>query len=320
MHSWQRTTNNEQNYKQMKTRSSLSSGIALLLMLLLPGKGEAQELNCQVNVVASQIQPADPDKFVELRREINEFMNHRQWTNVNVSGEERIDCSILINVTREISSDKYQASIQVQSRRPIYNTSYHSPILNYQDNNLTFEYAKYDNLNFDVNTFHSNLTSVLAFYAYLIIGLDFDSFSPMGGTPYFQNAQTIVVNAQNTDYQGWKSFESRQNRYWIIEDLLSGSLSSMRQGNYNYHRLGLDRLADEMESGRQQIMDALEKFRQAKRQKSFLHILDVLLNAKRDELINIFREAPASVKANAVNLLKELDPANSSDYDGIMEG
>lgn len=291
--------------------------IVLFPVVLLTGASlQAQELDCQVNVSASQVQTSDPDKFTELQKSVRQFMNDRKWTDRQVKVEERIECSILIIISDE-NSDEYRGSIQVQSRRPVYNTSYNSTVFNFKDDDFTFEYVKFQNLNFDVNSFQSNLTSVLAYYAYLIIGLDFDTFSPQGGTPYYQKAQTIVSNAQNINAKGWKSFESKQNRYWLIEDLLNGSLSSLRQGLYLYHRKGLDIMAEEMEKGRQQIVKALEMFQQAKKQKPFLHILDVLMNAKKDELINIFKKAPAMIKPKAVNILKEIDPSHSGDYDQI---
>ncbi|MFO8086376.1 MAG: DUF4835 family protein [Bacteroidales bacterium] len=291
--------------------------ISLFFILLLTGLStKAQELDCQVNVSASQLQTSDPDKFTELQKAVRQFMNDRKWTDRQFKVEERIECSILIVLSNE-NGDEYRGSIQVQSRRPVYNTSYNSTVFNFKDDDFTFEYVKFQNLNFDVNSFQSNLTSVLAYYAYLIIGLDFDTFSPEGGTPYFQDAQTIVSNAQNTDAKGWKSFESRQNRYWLVEDILNGSLSSLRQGLYLYHRQGLDIMAEEMEKGRQQIMKALEEFQQAKKQKPFLHILDVLMNAKKDEIINIFKQAPPTTKPKVVSILKEIDPSHSGDYDQI---
>ncbi|MCF8332210.1 MAG: DUF4835 family protein, partial [Bacteroidales bacterium] len=242
-----------------------------------------------------------------------------KWTNRKFKVEERIECSIMINIQKELSTDKFQASIQVQSRRPVYNTSYPSPILNFKDDDFDFEYVKFQSLNFDLNSFQSNLTSVLAYYAYLIIGLDFDTFSQEGGTPYLQNAQTIVSNAQNSEAKGWKSFESKQNRYWIIEDLLNGSLKSLRHGMYIYHRKGLDQMADNMEKGRQEVLNSLEKFKQARRQKPFLYILEVLMNAKKDEIINIFKKASPTARPKAVNLLKEIDPAHASEYDKINQ-
>lgn len=280
---------------------------------------QAQELNCRVNVNAQQVQSSDPQKFQELQKTINEFMNNRQWTNQKFKVEERIECSVFINIQSEPTTDKYKANIQVQSRRPVYNTSYNTTILNYKDNSFTFEYTKYQSLNFDINTFQSNLTSVLAYYAYLIIGLDFDTFSPMGGGPYLQKAQNIVSNAQNSDAKGWKSFESKKNRYWLVEDLLNSNIKALRQGMYVYHRKGLDQMAEEMNKGRQEVLKALEKIKQAKRQKSFLHILDVLMDAKKDELINIFKKAAPMEKTKAVNLLKEINPANSGEYEKIMK-
>lgn len=293
--------------------------IAFLFTSFSGLKLNAQELNCQVNVSATQVQTSDRQKFQELQKAVNQFMNDRKWTNRKFRVEERIECSIMINIQKELSTDKFQATLQVQSRRPVYNTSYNSPILNFKDEDFDFEYVKYQTLNFDLNTFQSNLTSVLAYYAYLIIGLDFDTFSQEGGTKYLQNAQTIVSNAQNSEAKGWKSFESKQNRYWIIEDLLNGSLKSMRHGMYIYHRKGLDQMADNIEKGRQEVLNALEQFKQARRQKPYLYILEVLMNAKKDEVINIFKKASSMLKPKAVNLLKEIYPAHASEYDKINQ-
>lgn len=294
--------------------------IIIALLALLSVSVSAQELDCRVNVNASQIQTSDRQKFMDMQKAINEFMNNRKWTNRKFGVEERIECSIMININKELGTDKYRANFAIQSSRPVFNTSYNTTILNMRDEGVIFEYARYEVLSFDVNSFQSNLTSVLGFYAYLIIGLDFDTFSPMGGTPFLQQAQTIVSNAQNAEDKGWTSFGGKQNRYWIIEDLLNGSLKSIREGMYIYHRQGLDVMAEEMEKGRQQVIKALEKFREARRQKSFLYILEVLMDSKADELVNIFKKAPPMSKPKAVNLLKEIDPPNIKEYDTIMEG
>ncbi|MGM0613677.1 MAG: DUF4835 family protein [Bacteroidota bacterium] len=296
------------------------SGLFFFLFLgLLSHNGQAQELDCQVNVSASQVQTSNRDRFDELQEAIKEFMNDRKWTDSKFNTEERIECSILIILKEEVSTDKFQATIQVQSRRPVYNTSYNTPLFNFKDDKFTFEYERYQNLNFDVNSFQSNLTSVLAYYAYLIIGLDFDTFSSLGGTDFYQNAQTIVNNAQNSDYKGWKSFEDKQNRYWIVEDLLNGSLEPLREGYYQYHRHGLDKMAEEEQEARKNILQSLEEFEKAKDQKSFLYILEVLMNTKKDELVNIFRKAPSTMQTKAIDKLKKVDPAHSGDYDKISQ-
>ncbi len=290
------------------------------VLLVLPfTAAQSQELDCQVNVSSSQVQAADKEIFTELQKSINEFLNNRKWTNRKFGVEERIECSMAIIIEKEAGPNMYNATLRVQSRRPVFNTSYSTPILNYKDTKFDFEYVKHQNLNFDINSFQSNLTSVLAYYAYLIIGLDFDSFSPLGGTPYLMNAQTIVANAQSSEFKGWKSFEDKNNRYWMVEDLLNRSLKSLREGIYLYHRQGLDQMAEEMEKGRQNVLKALMKFKEASRQKSFLHILDILVNAKKDEVINIFKKAPPMDKPKAVSVLKELDPTNSGDYENILK-
>lgn len=288
-------------------------------MSILSTDGQAQELNCQINVSASQVQTSNRERFDELQKTIKEFMNARKWTNHKFKVEERIECSIMIILKKEVATDKFQASIQVQSRRPVYNTSYNTPVFNFKDDNFTFEYERYQNLNFDINSFQSNLSSVLAYYAYLIIGLDFDTFSSLGGTPYYQNAQTIVNNAQNSEFKGWKSFENKQNRYWIVEDLLNGSLEPLREGYYQYHRHGLDKMAEEEQEARENILQSLEEFMKAKDQKSFLYILEVLMNTKKDELVHIFKKAPNTMQTKAIDKLKKVDPAHSGEYDKIAK-
>lgn len=297
-------------------------GFILIMVLLLGGINSnvhSQELNCRVNVMAQQLQASNQQKFRNLQKSIREFLNNQKWTNRKFKSHERIECSVLINLKKQISSTEYKANIQVQSRRPVYKTSYNSTILNYKDDDFTFEYAKNQTLKFDLNSFHSNLTSVLAYYAYLIIGLDFDTFSSLGGTQYLQNAQKIVSNAQNSDSKGWKSFESKKNRYWLVEDLLNSNIESLRKGMYIYHRKGLDEMAEEMNKGRQNVLKALKKFKEAKQQKSRLHIIEVLINSKKDELINIFKKASQTDKTEAVKLLKKVDPANAGEYDKILK-
>src|ERR1043165_7382768 len=202
----------------------------------------AQELNCQVNVIAANLQTTDPKVFETLKQAVYEFMNNRKWSNDNYKPEEKIECSMLINITQEISSDKFGAQITVQSNRPVFNSSYNSPMLYLADKDFQFQYAQYQPLDYTDNQFTSNLTSVLAYYAYLIIGFDYDSFSPKGGMPYFQKANSIVTSAQsnNNAGPGWKSYESVRNRYWIVYNLTNSKLDYIHTVIYKYHREGLD--------------------------------------------------------------------------------
>ena len=297
-------------------------GKLLLLALLVTAWGntiKSQELNCQVSINHSQIQSQDVRVYQTLQKAVYEFMNNRRWTDRVFKTEERIECSIFINIkTRE--GDLFKASIQVQSRRPVFNSSYNSVMINHIDNDFSFEYVEYGPLDFQVTSFQSNLTSVLGYYAYIIIGMDFDSFGDHGGTPYFNNAQQIVNNSQNAKETGWKSFESQKNRYWLIENILNGSYDDYRTFQYKYHRLGLDLMYDKQSKGRMEILAALQLLTKVHRARPGLYILNLLLEAKREELIGIFSEAPPNEKAQAKNYLIEIDPAHSSDYQKIVSG
>lgn len=287
--------------------------------ILITSSVKAQELNCQVSINYSQIQTTDVRVFQTLQKAVYEFMNNRRWTERVFKPEERIECSIFVNIKSK-NGDLYSASIQVQSRRPVFNSSYNSVMLNYIDNDYSFEYVEYGPLDFQLTSFESNLTSVLGFYAYLIIGLDFDSFSSHGGTPYFNNAQQIVNNAQNAKESGWKSYESQRNRYWLMENILNGSYDDYRVFLYRYHRLGLDLMYDKQSKARTEMLNSLQLLTKVHRSRPGLYILNLLLDAKRDEFIGVFSEAPANEKATARNYLVEIDPAHSSEYQKMANG
>jgi hypothetical protein len=291
----------------------------LFSILIYSGSVSGQELNCQVSVNHSQVQTTDVRVFQTLQKAIFEFMNNRRWTQRVFKTEERIECSIFINIKTK-NGDQYSASIQVQSRRPVFNTSYNSVMINYLDNDFNFEYVEYSPLDFQINSYQSNLTSVLAFYAYIILGMDFDSYGDHGGSSYFNNAQTIVNNAQNSNQPGWKSFESQKNRYWMIENILNGSYDNYRTFLYRYHRLGLDLMYDKQSKARTEILNTLQLLTKVHRTRPGLYILNLLMDAKRDEFIDIFSEAPPNEKATARNYLSEIDPSHSSEYQKMASG
>ncbi len=281
----------------------------------------AQELRCNVQVITNQIQGTNKQKFTTLQRAIYEFMNGRNWTNHVFQSHERIEANIMINLTEEISSDEFRGTIQIQSRRPIYNSSYKTVLFNYMDNNLHFRYIEHETLEFSESQHLSNLTSILAFYAYIIIGLDYDSFSLNGGTEYFQKAETIVSNAQNATERGWKSFESNRNRYWLAHNLRDSRYASIRQFNYRYHRLGLDRMTDRPAEARSEIAESLELLQRVYREKPdpFMHLLQVVFDAKSDELVNVFSETNPEEARRVVAVLREVDPSNTPKYQRIQQ-
>jgi hypothetical protein len=228
----------------------------------------------------------------------------------------------MLNITEQIGSDEFKGTIQVQSRRPVFNTSYNTTMLNFQDNNLHFRFREYEKIEFSESTHLNNLSSILAFYAYVIIGLDYDSFSLLGGTEYFQKAERIVSNAQNAVERGWKAYEgNRKNRYWLIENLLNPKYKPLREAIYKYHRLGLDVMSEKTAEGRAEIAESLVLLQRVYREKPdpYLFALQLFFDAKSDELVNIFSESFPTEKARVVNILTEIDNANASKYKKIIE-
>ena len=281
-------------------------------------QSNSQELLCNVRVNASQVQTSDRKVFQTLQSDIYEFINNRVWTSTKIDNEERIECTFMINISNKISNDEYEGSIQIQSTRPIFGTSYKSTLFNYIDNDFRFKYLEYQSLEFSDATHLSNLTSVLAFYVNIILGLDFGTFSEDGGNEYFSVAQRIVTNAQNAREQGWKAFESDKNRYWLAHDLLNSRYSDFHMAMYTYHRDGLDKLAEEPEDARFAITEALEGLKSIFRENPSAFLLKIFFDAKKDEIVNIYSGAYPNEKARIIKTLVEIDPPNSTKYQSII--
>ena len=293
--------------------------IAFLFFLMYISLGaDAQEIFCNVQVNSSQIQTSDRKVFQTLQTAIYEFVNNTKWTSASIKNEERIECTFLIQVKERVSNDEYKASIQVQSTRPIYGTSYKSTMLNYLDNNFRFRYLEYQSLEFNENAHISNLTSVLAYYVYMVLGLDFDTFSEYGGAPYYIKAQNIVNKAQNAREIGWKAFESDKNRYWLVHDLLDTRYEKIHNCYYRYHRLGMDLMSDKADDGRYEITEALHELRSIYQNNPSAFILKIFFDAKADEITKIYSEAFPNEQARIIKLLTEIDPANSTKYQAII--
>lgn len=294
--------------------------VALLSVFSLVGL-HSQELNCMININTQKLAGTDKKVFETLQNSIYEFVNNRKWTNFNFKQEERIECNILITINNRLSADEFQGTMNVVIRRPVLNTAYNSILLNTIDKNIQFRYVEYQPLDYSEGTFTSNLTSILAFYSYTILGFYFDSFSPGGGSPYFEKAQEVVNSAQNSSDPGWKAFESEKNRYWIVNNYLNSANSELRDFAFRYHRLGLDLMYDKVDQGRTVTSEGLEMLKKLYDAKPNLYALQLILDAKRDEFVNIYadqRVAPME-KTNITNLLKEIDPANSSKYQAILD-
>ncbi len=292
----------------------------IFLFLVLSKSISSQELNCQVSVVSVQVQgTTEKQIFDQLQKSIFEFMNNTRWTKDNFTVNERIDCSILINVTSKLSADDYMATIQIQSRRPVFKSSYFSPAVNYIDENFVFKYQQFQQLEFNLNTFQNNITSVLAFYAYIIIANDYDTYSNLGGTEYWQKAQLIVGNAQSASESGWKSFESQKNRYWITENALQPVFQPIRECMYKYHRLGLDIMFDKADDGRKEILKSMDLLLGVYKNRPASFAMELFFNAKVVEVVNIFSKGQPNEKSKAVEVLTTVDPANSNKYFKIQE-
>ena len=225
----------------------------------------------------------------------------------------------MITITDRISSDQFKGKVNVVLQRPVYKTSYNTNLLNLVDKDFDFKYVELQPLEYNDDAYTSNLTSMVAYYLYVMLGLDADSYSKMGGTLYYEKARGVVNSAQNSPDRGWKAFESRQNRYWLIENLMNNSYSEFRDGLYSYHRLGLDLMSENMDLGRSGINDCLEDMQKVNREKPGLYITQLFLDAKKDELINIFSQAAPMDKTKTINILKEIDPANGAKYQQIMQ-
>lgn len=290
----------------------------LILAVLLFSGIYAQEFNVTLQVTSPKVEGTEKKIFETLQQELYDFVNNRKWTGYQFKPEERIEGTMLITIESR-SGEDFKGKMNVALRRPVYKSSYNSALLNYIDKDIEFKYVEFQPLEYSDNTFSSNLTSVIAYYLYIFLGIDGDSFARNGGTPYFEKAQNIVNMGQNAREKGWKAFESQKNRYWLVENYTNPTYSSLRDAIYRYHRLGLDQMSDDVETGRASINESLELLKKANREKPGLFILQLFLEAKRDEIINIYSQASPMDKTKAVNTLKEIDPSNASRYQKILE-
>jgi hypothetical protein len=292
----------------------------ILLLVFLPLTLKAQELNCNIQVSAQRIQGSNRQVFENMQRDLYEFMNNMVWTNHVFSYAERIDCNILINLNEQLSADEFRGTIQVQLSRPVFNTTYKSTILNFIDNNLQFRYVEFQPLEFDPSTYKS-LVSVLAYYSYIILGFDYDTFSPLGGTEFYQMAEKIVSTAQNTAEPGWKPYDGsrNRNRYWLVKNALDKEYEPIRLFLYDFNIHGLDKMESRMPEARTDMAESLKALQDVFRKKPdpYMYLLQIVMEAKSDELINIFSGAFPEEKSRVIQILTEIDPANKAKYEKI---
>lgn len=294
----------------------------ILSVFVLFGSGIsviAQELNCQVLINASQVQTADQGIFKDMKTAIEQFMNSRKWTENQFLNQEKIDCSIQITITKMPSIGAFSATVQVQSARPVFNTNYSTLVFNFADRDWDFEYIESLPLDFNENTYTSNLTSMLAFYANIIIGLDYDTFSELGGTPFFQKSLAIVNNAQQSNRSGWQPLGSTRNRYWLNENLNNGQMIEMRKSFYSYHRLALDKYETDPDQSRTIILKALNEVKKVRDINPNSILVVSFFDAKSKEISNIFSEGNMQIRKQAYDLVTGIDPSNKENYEKMIQ-
>lgn len=303
----------------------------ILLFAGLTTAASAQELNCTVKVMADGIQGQGTDKeiFRTMQQAITEFINTRKWTTDQYTPQERIGCNILINVTKTLPGvqNGYSATISIQATRPVYNTSYMTPIVNYVDKEFQFAYNPFSPLRFqdnrvtDNNAYSSNLTAVLAYYSYLILGLDYESFEKGGGTDYFKKAQNIVNNApeQGKTISGWKAVEGNHNRYWIIDQMLNPRFQAFRSMWYSIHREGLDSMYQKPEESRQVILNSINTLSQLQRENPGAILLQFFFNAKSNEIASVLSQTPVDKRGLYITMLSQIDVPNAQKYNSLRK-
>lgn len=283
----------------------------------------AQEFNCEVSIITeAKVEVSTADKAVldRLETAIFEFMNNQEWTNDNFEIEERINCQIQLQIKGIPSYGNFSCSMQIQSSRPAFHSSYNTTMFNFQDDNVEISFTGESPLILPSNGYRDNLSSILGFYGYFILGMDYDSFSLKGGSPYFTLAQQIVMNAQSSGNAGWQTNEkgNKRNRYWLVDNIQQQLFEPLRICNYEYHRLGIDKLYENKVEGRKAITAALKKLNKISTVRPNSVNLLNFIQAKVNELKNLYIDAETKEKMEVVNLLKGIDPANSSKYEQIL--
>ena len=299
----------------------LRSIIAVIALSCCVLSASANELRCTVTINSDQIQGSNKEMFNTLQQSIEEFVNNSKWTDLTFQEKERIECSMML-VVKSVSDNILKCEFTCQTRRPVFGTTYSTPLLNFQDRDFSFSYQEFDRLDFQTSTFTSNLTALIAYYCYLMIGYDMDSFSRMGGTPYFQMCENIVTAAQSAsldeaEAKGWKAFDSNRNRYALINNLMDEAFKPYRMFFYEYHRLGLDEMMNNVANARARIAAGLPVLKDASRARPATYVVTAFLDAKNDELVNIFAGGTSEEKKKVYELLTDIDPTRQSIYDGI---
>lgn len=295
--------------------------ILAAIVLTLSSVVTAQELNCKVKILHSQVQGTNTSVFETLETALNEFMNNRSWTELQFSEVERIECTFNITIkTYDVEENRFTGELLFQSSRPVFNSAYNTTVFSMKDNDFSFTYKEFDQLDFNENMLDNNLTAMLAYYAYLIIGMDLDTMSPLGGTDILRKAELVVNNAQSMSEPGWKTFDDPKNRHGIINDYLESSMEPFRQLQYKYHREGLDEMSNNVDRGRNAITEAIAMLNEAHKNKPLSMLPQIFTDYKRDEIVNIYSgHGTAKEKEEVYNILSELNASQNRQWQKIKK-
>jgi len=296
--------------------------LVILFFIWSAATARGQELQARISVVANKVSTqVDKKTFQTLQAALINFVNNRRWTNDAFQANEKINCNFLINIEKELGDNVYKASLTIQAARPIYNTTYESPLINFQDDNLTFRYLEFQPIEFNENRIQgsdpvaANLTAMLAYYVYIILGMDYDSYSLRGGDTYFQKAWNIVNNApEGRDISGWKQFDGLRNRYFLAENINNSRFALMHDALYSYYRGGLDNFYDNEEAGRNGILNCLNSLNRINTENPNSMLVQFFFQGKSAELVKMFSKANADLKKRARDLLIKMDITNANAY------
>lgn len=299
-------------------KSRIVSLFLLITTLISAQFVTAQEIKCDIRINSNQISGTDRTVFQNLQTALYEFVNNTKWTDINFKTSEKIECSMAITIKERSDDNAFSGDLNLVLRRPTYKATYTSPLFNTIDTHFQFSYMDGEALDFSTTSFSSDLTATIAYYIYMFLGYEFDSFSLYGGENFYKIAENIVSMAQSTNEMGWKS-SGRQNRYWLCENMTNSVYQPLRQFLYEYHRLGLDVMSEKPDEGRAAITKSLEHLKTIHATYPTCYYLQLLLETKKDEIINIYSQGSQQEKTKIVNLMKEIDPSQSTSYDAILQ-
>ncbi|MDO4755921.1 MAG: DUF4835 family protein [Parabacteroides sp.] len=290
------------------------------LLCLFPLGSQAQELNARITINSDKVQATNKQVFTTLQTALTEFVNNKKWTDATFAINERIDCSMTLIINEMVSDNSFKGEIQIQARRPVYNSSYTTTLLNYRDTELSFDYTEFEPLEYTENVLNSNLTATIVFYIYTILGLDFDSFAPKGGSAFWQQAQQIVSLAQaQSSWSGWKAFENDRNRHALVTAMTDNTSDMFREMWYTYHRKGLDEMAANSDRGRTTIIELLPVLEQIKSARPTSTVLQMFADAKLDEIVLIYSKATSQEKQDGYKRLSNLYPALTTRMESLKK-